>query len=819
MIRKISTIAIFAVTFSIANTHFLTVSLGNQAAPKSEVNMVERWGVYEVTLNGPDTGNPFTEVELTAEFKRRDTNGERTFESHGFYDGNGIYKIRFMPDEVGEWTYTTKSSSAELNGKTGQFPCVAPSEGNHGPVGIYKDFYLRYADGTPYHQFGTTCYAWAHQGEAMEKQTLETLAEAPFNKMRMCIFPKDYSYNKNEPVYYPYEGRPIEDWDFTRFNPEFWQHFERRVQDLLDLGIEADIILFHTYDRWGFEYMDAESDDRYIRYAVARLAAFRNVWWSLANEYDFMPAKEEPDWDRFFQIIRDHDPYQRLRGIHNGRRWYDHNKPWVTHTSIQTSNMAQGIRYRTQYGKPVIYDECRYEGDIPQGWGNITAEEMVQRFWAGTVSGCYVGHGETYKHPEDLLWWAKGGVLRGESPSRIAFLKDFMETNAPAFETLEPIGDETGRYILAKHGEYYLTYTTEPQTITLDLKGEQPYKVDRVDTWKMKIVPVGTAHPGEYTFASPYNGVAYRFTPYAPGEKLRPEAKASADVLQGSAPLTVNFSAAGDLTHHWSFGDGTTSTESNPTHVYESLGQYVATLTVMDPEGDTATTSLAIHVLPEAPADIGTHTEFPGSRDGLIFLWHGAREDNREIEPRGDAKIGADGQMDLTGGAFLTKNMNDKLLEACQASNQLTLECLVTTDNLDQDGPARIISFSNDSTHRNFTFGQEGSRFAMRIRTPRTGTNALGGEFHFGKIESGKPTHIIVSYFDRNVYCYIDGELVHVSNGTQGDFSNWEPYLLLFGDEASGGRNWEGKLSRVAIYSRFVGVKEAAHKFKLVQGE
>ena len=60
----------------------------------------------------------------------------------------------------------------------------------------------------------------------------------------------------------------------------------------------------------------------------------------------------------------------------------------------------------------------------------------------------------------------------------------------------------------------------------------------------MKVIPVGTAQPGAYTFASPYNGVAYRFTPYAPGEKLRPEAKASADVLQGSAPLTVAFSAS-----------------------------------------------------------------------------------------------------------------------------------------------------------------------------------------------------------------------------------------------------------------------------------
>ena len=228
MTRTILAITIFAVALSLAN-----------AQQNSEVNMVEQWRTYEVTLNGPDTGNPFIEVELTARFEQN----SRTFEPQGFYDGNGIYKIRFMPDEIGEWTYTTKSNRAELDGQTGQFTCVKPSDGNYGPVRVYKDYYLQYADGTPYHQFGTTCYAWAHQGETMEEQTLETLAEAPFNKMRMCIFPKDYVYNKHEPVYYPYEGKPLKDWDFTKFNPEFWQHFEKRVQDLLDLGIEADIIL------------------------------------------------------------------------------------------------------------------------------------------------------------------------------------------------------------------------------------------------------------------------------------------------------------------------------------------------------------------------------------------------------------------------------------------------------------------------------------------------------------------------------------------------------------------------------------------------
>ena len=790
-------------------------NISTELQKHKEESMVERWGMYEVILNGPGTGNPFVDVKISAEFKH---NGGRTFEVSGFYDGNGVYKIRFMPDKIGDWKYTTRSNKTELDGKIAGFTCTKPSNGNHGPVQVYKDYYLRYADGTPYHQFGTTCYAWVHQGDAMEEQTLKTLSDAPFNKMRMCIFPKDYIYNENEPVYYPFEGRPLKDWDFRKFNPKFWQHFEQRVQDLLDLGIEADIILFHTYDRWDYENMDAESDDRYIRYAVARLAAFRNVWWSLANEYDIMPSKEESDWDRFFQIIRDNDPYQRLRGIHNCRQWYDHGKSWVTHTSIQTINMAQGINYRMQYGKPVIYDECRYEGDIPKRWGNISAKQMVENFWAGTTSGCYVGHGETYKHPEDLLWWSKGGVLHGESPTRIAFLKDIMK-DAPPFDMLKPIGDDKGRYILAKQGEYYLVYTTSPQSITIRLHGDQPYKIDGVDTWNMKVLSIGTAQLGEYTIDAFQSDFAYRFTPYAPGEKLRPEATAEVDVTQGSAPLAVAFSAAENLTYLWDFGDGTTSVEPNPTHVFEELGQHTVTLQVSDDEGMSAITSLSISVLPEVPANIGTHTAFPGSRDGLVFYWNDTLEDSNEIISHDGASINEDGQMDLISGAFLAENVNSDLLTACQESNQLTIECVVTTDNLNQSGPARIISFSKDVSHRNFTLGQDDNRYAMRIRTPQTGSNGLDGEFSFGKIEAGKPTHVIISYFLGYVACYVDGELVYSGHNIQGDFSNWELYSLIFGDEANRGRSWEGKLSHVAIYSRFVGEEEAAHKFVLLQND
>lgn len=469
---------------------------------------VEQWDVFELALAGPEDGNPFTDVRLTAEFRQ----GNRLLRPDGFYDGDGIYRVRFMPDAVGEWTYRTVSNCPQLDGQIGSFVCTEPSSGNHGPVQVRNTWYLAYADGTPYFQIGTTCYAWTHQAEKLQSQTLQTLAASPFNKLRMCVFPKSYKYSENEPPLYPYEGEPLTDWDLTRFNPSFWQHFEERVRQLGELGIEADLILFHPYDRWGFAGMDAAADDRYLRYAVARLAAYRNVWWSMANEYDLMETKTGADWDRFFQIVQQADPYNRLRGIHNCHGWYDHNKPWVTHCSIQSESLDQVPQWRKQYPKPIVIDECRYEGDIPEGWGNLTAPEMVRSFWRGTMAGAYVGHGETYKHPDDILWWSKGGVLRGESPARIAFLKRIM-TEAPPFEQLEPQPAPAPTVLaLARPGLHYMYHFSDPTEITVFLPGEQPYQVDAIDTWEMTVTRLGSVDPGEVPLLAPKGDYVLRLS-------------------------------------------------------------------------------------------------------------------------------------------------------------------------------------------------------------------------------------------------------------------------------------------------------------------
>ena len=458
---------------------------------------VEQWGVYEIELRGPSDGNPFVDVELSARF----TQGGRGVTASGFYDGEGVYRIRFMPEQRGEYHYETRSNRPELNGKKGSFVVGKPSAGNHGPVRVRNTYHFAHADGMPFFPVGTTCYAWVHQGDRLEEQTLATLKNSPFNKLRMCVFPKHYAYNQNEPALYPFVGTPPRGWDFARFNPAFFRHLEKRVGQLRDLGVEADLILFHPYDKghWGFDRMGAAVDDRYLRHVVARLAAYRNVWWSLANEYDFMKEKTQADWDRLFQVVRANDPYGHLRSIHNGTRLYNHTHPWVTHASIQNGSAVAGFGraelLRDAYRKPVVYDEVKYEGDIEQRWGNLSAEEMVHRFWQGAIAGTYVGHGETYRHPGDVLWWSKGGVLRGKSPARIAFLRKVLEEGPP--DGLEPIDKWQDLRTAGQKGAYYLIYfgRERPTAWAFELPragltGPLKLRVDVIDTWDMTVTPL-----------------------------------------------------------------------------------------------------------------------------------------------------------------------------------------------------------------------------------------------------------------------------------------------------------------------------------------
>jgi hypothetical protein len=461
---------------------------------------IEKWDIYELSLSGPTAGNPFVGIQFSAVFKH----GDQTFEPEGFYDGNGLFKIRFMPNAEGLWTYQTKSNYEVLNDKKGQFTCKAASSGNHGPVRVRNQYHFGYEDGTPFFPFGTTIYEWPFQSDAIRKQTIETLKNSPFNKARFLVVPpwnKDYIEGPRAITCFPFEGNSKENWDFSRLNPEFFRRLEQCVTELGNIGIQAELILFRPYDdgKWGFDTMDMATNERFVRYVIARFAAYRHVWWSLANENSFMEHLTDEHWDHLFQVVQHCDPYNHLRSIHNADRIYDHTQPWVTHVSLQ---YYMAVRFfgvsgllRDIYHKPIVHDEINYEGNRKSRWGQLSGEEMTYRFWIAYIGGAYATHGETIQREDIPDWISVGGDLRGESPERIAFLRKIVK-EGPS-EGLDPVDQYYETNIAGQPGKYYLIYFGKDPVKEWDFRlpedGLEPdmrFRAEIIDTWNMTISPV-----------------------------------------------------------------------------------------------------------------------------------------------------------------------------------------------------------------------------------------------------------------------------------------------------------------------------------------
>jgi hypothetical protein len=458
--------------------------------------VVQQWDVFELKFKGTDAGDPFLEVHLSAEF----TNGRHVFRPDGFYDGDGIYKIRFMPDTAGTWTYITSSNRTELDHKKGVFICATALPNVHGPVRVSHQYHFAYADSTRFMPFGTTIYEWAFRDKERRAQTIETLKSSPFNKVRMLAIPPykaNYIQGPGKLTVFPFVGTSKETFDFSRFNPEYFKSLEEDIKNLGENGIEADLILFSPYDKgkWGFDMMSDATNILYLKYMVARFAAYHNIWWSMCNENSFIRHLTDEDWDRYFQVVQKADPYNHLRSIHNADRIYDYTKPWVTHVSLQYYNVVKSpwgtSLLRDVYKKPIVNDEINYEGNISKRWGQLSGQEMTFRFWNAYIGGGYATHGETL--PTD--WISGGGKLIGESPARIAFLKKILEAGPP--EGLEPIDRYFTPNIAGKYGEYYLIYFGKdapaewlfklPKAMLAD---GMKFKVDVIDTWNMTITPV-----------------------------------------------------------------------------------------------------------------------------------------------------------------------------------------------------------------------------------------------------------------------------------------------------------------------------------------
>ena len=272
----------------------------------------EQWGMFELALKGPATGNPYTDVRFSAQFYQE----RGTIEVLGFYDGGGIYRLRFMPPKPGKWHYTTVSSAIDLEGRTGEFVATKPHPGNHGPVRIAGPLHNAYADGSPYQPVGVTCSACARQGDALASKAAKAVARSPFTKVRLTVFPRSCNGRPGEPPPIRSRARQASSICSGSIRGTFgiWS---AGSQPSNGWGSRSSSSCFQTREKgwWDFDRMKPEDDDRYLHYVVARFSAFRSVWWLLADTHEPMANKTETALERLGKLVAADDAYHHPLSI------------------------------------------------------------------------------------------------------------------------------------------------------------------------------------------------------------------------------------------------------------------------------------------------------------------------------------------------------------------------------------------------------------------------------------------------------------------------------------------------------------------------
>lgn len=218
-------------------------------------------------------------------------------------------------------------------------------------------------------------------------------------------------------------------------------------------------------------------------------------------------------------------------------------------------------------------------------------------------------------------------------------------------------------------------------------------------------------------------------------------------------------------------------------------------------------------VAASAPPEAGPKPAALQSK-GLLLAWHGSRphqitgkELGLKLVHTGGNKTLSD-SLQASGGRSQVTGLDESWTEAIQNHSELSLVVHFQAENLNQNGPARILSCSGGSGERNFTIGQEGNGLVLRLRTTKTGANGLNPQVQLGTIQADTLHRLVVTYRKGELSCYLDGKACTVQQ-IDGDFSNWKNFPLLLGNEHQDDRPWKGRIHAFAVYAKVLDADEA----------
>jgi hypothetical protein len=205
---------------------------------------IQQWSRFETALaSAVDYDNPVQEANLKVELTAPSGKSRTML---GFWDGGRTWRVRFSPDELGQWSYHTScsdSSNKGLHGKSGTFECIR-YQGNiqffrHGELRLSKNcHYLEHADGTPFFWLADTVWCgplFADLGDW--KVFLQDRVDKEFTAIQFVM--TQWRMAKTDA-----DGNPTF-WgkEKVQVNPKYFQRLDKYVDAINEAGLLAVPVL------------------------------------------------------------------------------------------------------------------------------------------------------------------------------------------------------------------------------------------------------------------------------------------------------------------------------------------------------------------------------------------------------------------------------------------------------------------------------------------------------------------------------------------------------------------------------------------------
>ncbi len=484
--------------------------------------------MHEFTVKaGTKYSNPFHDATLVGDFT---SPSGKTKVIDGFYDGDNTWRLRFVPDEEGEWNYLLRGEGVEVL-QRGNISCTPPR--SHGFIQINSEnpYSFAYSDDTPFFPMGETCYGLHDDSPitpVLRADYLKLRREQCFNFVRMSV---GHSHERAliDPSYWAWGGTAQEP-DLDSFNPVFFRGLDELLKQMREIGMNAELILLNFY-RLPFTdtHLWTTARERlWLQYLMARYGAFDNIFmWTISNEYETHPDGKyrldlpgDVDWVKATaRFIKMNDPYNHLVTVHpvisassNGVSPRDSiDFPWrigeffgnvdaMDVLSQQTGQSGNGITWDEKSGcmvgddpylvasvhadrrfeKPVLNTENGYEylRGFPTGRKQVHHTDKVRRTaWRIVCAGGYfaagfhgtIGHSDIWNRidaPNHYTFIVKDEGAASQMTTLYKFFQALTFWRMQPF--LELKGDAVGMF---EKGKTYIVYLPHGGNITLDLPG------------------------------------------------------------------------------------------------------------------------------------------------------------------------------------------------------------------------------------------------------------------------------------------------------------------------------------------------------------